>query len=46
MGDGKKKSIWKKYDKSKGDYKRDENDKLYYRINRKTGRIETTTTKP
>ena len=41
MGDGKKKSIWKKYDKSKGDYKRDDNDKLYYRINRKTGRIET-----
>ena len=41
MGGGKKKSIWKTYDKSKEDYKRDDNDKLHYRINRKTGRIET-----
>ena len=35
------KSIWKKYKKPEGDAKREEQEKLYYRINRKTGRIET-----
>ena len=35
------KSIWKKYKKPEGEAKREEQEKLYYRINRKTGRIET-----
>ena len=35
------KAIWKKYKKPEAEGKREEGDKLYYRINRKTGRIET-----
>ena len=35
------KSIWKKFKKPEAEAKREESDRLYYRINRKTGRIET-----
>ncbi len=42
MSDGRKpKSIWKRYEKPKTEVKRDESEKLYYRINKKTGRMET-----
>ena len=42
MSDPRKgKSIWKRFDKPKGESKVESDGKLYYRINRKTGRIET-----
>ena len=40
-GRGGPRSIWKKHSKPQGEVKREEGDKLYYRINRRTGRIET-----
>ena len=40
-GSGGPRSIWKKHGKPQGEVKREEGDKLYYRINRRTGRIET-----
>ena len=42
MSEGRKsKSIWKRHERPKTEAKRDESEKLYYRINKKTGRIET-----
>ena len=42
MSDPRKgKSIWKKFDKPWGEAKTENDGKLFYRINRKTGRIET-----
>ena len=42
MSDPRKgKSIWKRFDKPKGESKVENDGKVYYRINRKTGRIET-----
>ena len=42
MSDPRKgKSIWKRFDKTKGESKVESDGKLYYRINRKRGRIET-----
>ena len=42
MSDPRKgKSIWKRFEKPKGESKVESDGKLYYRINRKTGRIET-----
>ena len=35
------KSIWKRYEKPRGEARAESDGKLYYRINRKTGRIET-----
>ena len=34
-------SIWKRFDKPRGEAKTENDGKLFYRINRKTGRIET-----
>ena len=34
-------SIWKRYEKPRGEARAESDGKLYYRINRKTGRIET-----
>ncbi len=42
MSDPRKgKSIWKRFDKPRGEAKVENEGKLFYRINRKTGRIET-----
>ena len=42
MSDHRKgKSIWKRYEKPRGEARAESDGKLYYRINRKTGRIET-----
>ena len=34
-------SIWKRYDKAKVEAKKEDSVQLYYRINKKTGRVET-----
>ena len=42
MSEGKRsRSIWHRSDKPKGETKKDESEKLFYRINRRTGRTET-----
>ena len=42
MSDSRKgKSIWKRYEKPRGEARVENDGELYYRINRKTGRIET-----
>ena len=42
MSDSRKgKSIWKKFEKPKGEAKVENDGKLYFRINKKTGRPET-----
>ena len=42
MSDGRKpKSIWRRPEKPKTEAKRDESEKLFYRINKRTGRIDT-----
>ena len=42
MSEGKRpRSIWKRYEKTKVEAKKEDSEKLYYRINRKSGRVET-----
>ncbi len=42
MSEGKRpRSIWKRYEKAKGEAKKEDSEKLYYRIGRKSGRVET-----
>ena len=42
MSEGKRpRSIWKRYEKAKVEAKKEDSEKLYYRIGRKSGRVET-----
>ena len=42
MSEGKRpRSIWKRYEKAKGEAKKEDSEKLHYRIGRKSGRVET-----
>ena len=42
MGDSKKgKSVWKRYEKPRVEARTENDGKLFYRINKKTGRVET-----
>ena len=42
MSEGKRpRSIWKRYEEAKVEAKKEDSEKLYYRIGRKSGRVET-----